>query len=217
MILTVGNIKGGVGKTTIAINTSLTLANEGHDVLFIDADMQGSGTDFWNLRNEVKGSLEITAITLQGQGILREIKKLSGKFDHIVIDTAGSDTTSLRASMVASDLLAVPVIPSALDIWAMEETNKVVEEGLVVNPDLRVGVFINMVAPRGIVYDHKAREAIPELMPNCELLTSRIVRRQAFANTLAVGQYIMEHSDTKAKEEFMTFYRELIKDMEIAQ
>ena len=40
MILTVGNTKGGVGKTTLAVNIAAARAMQGRDVLLIDADRQ---------------------------------------------------------------------------------------------------------------------------------------------------------------------------------
>lgn len=41
----VSNQKGGVGKTTISINVAGALAARGHDVLFVDLDPQGHGTE----------------------------------------------------------------------------------------------------------------------------------------------------------------------------
>ena len=51
MILTVGNTKGGVGKTTLAVNLTVALAIAGLDVLLIDGDEQGTATAFTELRS----------------------------------------------------------------------------------------------------------------------------------------------------------------------
>ena len=42
MILTVGNTKGGTGKTTLAVQLAIGLARAGRDVLLVDGDAQGS-------------------------------------------------------------------------------------------------------------------------------------------------------------------------------
>ena len=50
MILTVGNVKGGVGKTTLAVNIAITRALAGRDVLLVDGDEQGTAAAFTDLR-----------------------------------------------------------------------------------------------------------------------------------------------------------------------
>lgn len=44
-ILTTGNFKGGVGKTTNAVLTAYTLSNLGHKVLVVDFDPQANATE----------------------------------------------------------------------------------------------------------------------------------------------------------------------------
>ena len=51
MILAVGNVKGGVGKTTLAINFAIALSRQNRDVLLIDGDEQGTALAFTELRN----------------------------------------------------------------------------------------------------------------------------------------------------------------------
>ena len=50
MIIAVGNTKGGVGKTTIAVNLVIFRAVAGRDVLLVDGDEQGSASLFSQLR-----------------------------------------------------------------------------------------------------------------------------------------------------------------------
>ena len=52
MILTVANTKGGVGKTTLAVNFAIAAARAGRDVLLIDGDEQATALTFTQFRSE---------------------------------------------------------------------------------------------------------------------------------------------------------------------
>jgi len=56
MILAVGNVKGGVGKTTLAINIAIARARMGREVLLVDGDEQGTAAAFTDLRTELLGA-----------------------------------------------------------------------------------------------------------------------------------------------------------------
>lgn len=95
MIITVGGIKGGTGKSTIATNLAVMRAAAGRDVLLIDTDEQRTATDFGNMRNEGDPQGQrprLTLLRLSGPAVRTEGLKLKDKFDDIVIDTGGRGT-----------------------------------------------------------------------------------------------------------------------------
>src|SRR3954466_6426249 len=93
MIIVVGGIKGGSGKTTVATNLAVMRAADGHDVLLIDADDQETASDFTILRNErIPAGAGYTSIKLTGPAVRTETLRLAGKYGDIIIDTGGRDT-----------------------------------------------------------------------------------------------------------------------------
>ena len=97
MILAVGNVKGGVGKTTLAINLAIVWALQERDVLLIDGDEQATAMAFTELRTGVRGEPGYTAVALHGAAIRTQVRQLASKYHHIIIDVGGRDTGSLRA------------------------------------------------------------------------------------------------------------------------
>lgn len=99
MILAVGNIKGGVGKTTLAVNLAIIRATAGQDVLLVDGDEQRTALTFTDLRTEQLGQPGYTAVSLQRAAFRTQVRQLAGKYDDIVIDVGGRDTGSPRAAL----------------------------------------------------------------------------------------------------------------------
>ena len=61
--IAISNYKGGVGKTTSAVNLASIYADAGRRVLLIDLDPQASATDYYGLydkaKREGRSSLEL--------------------------------------------------------------------------------------------------------------------------------------------------------------
>jgi len=208
MIITIGGIKGGSGKTTVATNLSVIRSLEGRDVLLIDADDQETASDFTMLRNENQaGGAGYTGIKLTGAAVRTETLRLKDKYEDIIIDTGGRDTTSQRAAMSVSDVLLVPFVPRSFDIWTIEKVAALVEEMQPANPCLRAYTFINRGDPRG-PDNAEASEVLSETKV-LRLLPVTLGTRKAFGNAASAGLAITEvkNPDLKAIEEMMALYR----------
>ena len=210
MIVVVGGIKGGSGKTTIATNLVVMRALDGCDVLLIDADDQETASDFTMLRNErAAAEATYTSIKLTGQAVRTETRRLAGKYDDVVIDTGGRDTTSQRAALTVADVLLVPFVPRSFDVWTLEKVGELVSEMRVANPDLKAYVFINRADPSGRDND-EAADVLQET--EClEFIPTALGTRKAFGNAAAQGLAVSElrPQDAKAIQEVGALYRYL--------
>jgi len=208
MIVIAGGIKGGSGKTTAATNLAVIRAAEGRDVLLVDADDQETATDFTNLRNERASSgAKYTGIKLTGAAVRTEIQRLTSKYQDIIIDTGGRDTTSQRAALTVADVLLVPFVPRSFDVWTLDKVGALVAEMKTANPKLRAYSFINRADPRGTDND-EAGEALRET-DALEFLDMPLGMRKAFSNAAAQGMAVTElrPADPKAIDEIMALYR----------
>lgn len=201
MILTVGNTKGGVGKSTIAVNIAIVRALLGKDVLLIDGDEQNTAITFTELRNNQLGKTDYTAVSLHGTAIRTQVRQLSSKYGDIVIDVGGRDTGSLRAALTVTDTLLIPVPPRSFEVWEIDKVAALVREAREINPNMRAVSFLNTADAQGS--DNKdSADALRE-SEDIEFLEMSIGRRKAFPNAASAGRSVVEYSpkDQKAVEE----------------
>src|SRR3954469_11334894 len=153
MILIVGNTKGGVGKTTIALQLALARRLDGADVLLIDADRQASAQDAVSIRAEAGREPALACVGYpEGRVLRQQLGLLASKHDDTIIDAGGRDSEALRVGLVRADALLVPVQPRAVDVWALRDIAELVERAQESRaddnrPPLRVIAVLNLADP----------------------------------------------------------------------
>ena len=209
MIVTIGGIKGGSGKTTVATNLAV-MRSKVKDLLLIDADDQETATDFTILRNsEQESGAGYTNIRLSGSAVRTETKRLKDKYEEILIDTGGRDTASQRAALSVADVLLVPFVPRSFDVWTLEKVSELVGEMRTANPQLRAYAFINRADPAGRDNDEAA--SIIQDTAELEFIDCPLGSRKAFSNAAALGLGVVESKpiDSKAVGEIEALYKYL--------
>ncbi len=135
-IITVAHQKGGVGKSTLAMNLALCF-QEQLNVALVDTDLQGSLS---HIKEDLPG---LTLLTIEQ---LEKIKDLS--FDLIVVDTPPYLSSKLPALFEISDFILIPTKAGFFDVLAVRSTIGLVHEARRRSPDIKAGVVMNMIKPR---------------------------------------------------------------------
>lgn len=205
MIITIGGIKGGCGKSLISTNLTVMRALKGKKVLLVDADEQGTSGDWTDHRTGLGVETPWTTIRLKANAVRTEIRKMINNYDDIIIDCGGRDTASLRAALTVSDIFLVPFQPKSFDIWTTEKVCALVEEAKSLNDHLISYAVINCAGSRGS--DNEDAQNILAKAEGLKLLPVTVGLRKGFSNATAEGLGIIEmRSDKKAKEEMIALH-----------
>ncbi|MDX5929382.1 AAA family ATPase [Acidiphilium acidophilum] len=193
MILTVGNTKGGVGKTTLAVQIAIARSLLGRDVWLIDGDRQGTAAAAIAARVEAGRKPGIAcAQYCDGPGLRGQVQQQRDKWDDIIIDAGGRDSTALRAALILSDVLLVPFAPRSYDVWALEDMAALVDEARSVRDNLRAMAILNLADPGETSSDNADAAAAVADVPQFQYLNAPIRRRKAFSNAGGAGLAVME-------------------------
>lgn len=200
MIVAVGGTKGGIGKTTLALQLATSQARLGKRVWLIDGDRQGSAIASITNRAERPDLPAIAAGHYpDGKTLRAQVLAQQDLFDEIVIDVGGRDSTSLRAALMLADVLVVPFRPRNYDVWALSETAELIAEAQAQRDGLRALAVLNMADPGVLATDNReAADAVKDI-PELELLDSPLRQRKALANASSAGLHVEELRATDPK------------------
>ncbi len=209
MVLSVTNLKGGVGKTTLATNIAVYLVHQGYDVCIVDTDLgQQSSMEWSGNRDESLKPVPVFGIAIKQ--LNKEVEGLKKRFDIVIIDGTPQLSELADRTILASDILLIPLTPSIYDFRGFEnflerfEQIKGVKE--VSGSQVEAFVVLNRVVPNSNV-SKDIEEAVSEY--DITLLETKLVNRVAYVDTATDGKGVVEYKDPKAKREIEALVKEI--------
>jgi chromosome partitioning protein len=207
-IIGVIQVKGGVGRSTIATNLAAVLSLKKPTAL-IDCDLpQGTSASWYAVRqSEVPPANLTLAIVRDYRELINVVQEASRDHRYIVIDGPPRIAEMTRAILVMSTLCLVPLGASGAEIWSTADLLTTIDEARHYRPDIDVRIVWNRF--RGHTREaHDLSEGARKELGLKELAT-RLGYRVAYSEALARGLSVDEWLDKTAHAEILSLAAEV--------
>jgi chromosome partitioning protein len=209
MIISVTNLKGGVGKTTLTTNLAVTFMLRGYKVCIVDTDLgQKSSMEWSGNRDESLPALPVFGIGLKQ--LNKEVLTLEKDYDIVFIDGSPQLSELADRTILCSDIVIIPVLPGIYDFRAFENFLERYEQvkGLkeAQGAQIKAFVILNRYLEKSNV-SKEIKEALGEY--DVKIMDAQIASRVAYIDTATQGMGVMEYRDPKAKNEMTSLANEL--------
>jgi chromosome partitioning protein len=174
--------KGGSGKTTLAVHLAVAAEDSGMRVAVLDCDPQASATA-WSDERLKAGRLEPHVVQVHTSELPTAVDGARNDgYSLVVIDAAPHANASAVDVAKASDLIIIPVRPTAFDLAALPATMKIIGD--------RPAAFVLSACPPRAPEIHEAHEVLLAYgRPVLAQVTERRAMFRALAGGLAVGEF----------------------------
>ena len=194
-VISVLNLKGGCGKSTIAVNLACELASGGEKVLLIDNDAQGTARHWWtNGRLPLKGEFMPLENDEDGERLVRAAAARQERY--LVLDAPAHVTAATLAAGKIADLVLIPVTASGIDLVATEAAVELVRQARALR---RSGSPRCLIVPSKIDRRTDAGRQIDQKLQGFgEAVGPAIHQKIAFVEAFGAGQWIGEYAPQSA-------------------
>ena len=164
MIVSLVNLKGGVGKTTSALYFAAVAEEKGQEPVVLDADNERSALDWAE-----SGELPFPVLEAQKDALARQARALEKDGRTVLIDAPPNSREVLWAAAAVADRVVVPVAPTGVDVNRLRATLEVLLDVEATRGELDTSILLTRWDKR----KRLAREA-EELLGRFPLLDARI-------------------------------------------
>lgn len=196
-IIAVGNLKGGTGKSTIAVNLACRLAERQQSVVLIDADPQGTAAAW--LRDGPPQGLQVASLPLaRAAGDAMWGDEIAGQrhcHERIVIDLPPQTGECFEAALGVADLLVVPLTLSEVDLHATAQALAVLHRMRRVRDGRPSCLLVPSKVDRRTSLGRRASASLARLGWQ---VGPGLVQRAAHAEAFRAGKWIGAHAPGSA-------------------
>lgn len=218
MIIVVGHEKGGVGKSSLAVNMAFRIAREGARVIVVDTDSTASSIGWYDIRS-AEGIQPVIPVVQNVTNPAPAIIDMSSAYDAVVCDIGARDYTKLRDFARIADLWIAPTQVGQSDL---DSTRALVDAFRRYDADHKHGKVPLVIAmsrtPVGwnSPEEQDARDYLLATSPGIDLLKASVRDRKVWRDAGRAGRSIYEmpkRDADKAVTEFEALFEEAVSRM----
>ena len=189
-IVVVGNLKGGTGKSTVAVNLACAMRGDGKRVALLDADPQGTAADWIS-----RGGLPVWSVHLpvtvlaETERWLQMLQQMRNEHDIVLVDLPAVVAPVLAMAFLYANLIIIPAAPNAVDLMGTKRVLRYIAAARAERPYSPPKVLIVPTRVYGAAVDERTIKAAFEALgePVGPPLHLRSEHDQAFARGEWVG------------------------------
>lgn len=204
MIITLGSYKGGCGKSTLATSIAAMLANNGADVVLVDADKQSTASTWAADRESL--DLPPVACVQKYDNIRQTVLDLDKRYSHVVVDCAGHDSKELRTGMTAAHVLLSPFKPSQPDLDTSRKLAALVEQAQEINERLKAFAVLTMCPSNPSITEIKDAQDYLKDVSTLTVIEPCVYDRKVYRDAICEGKGVTEMNNEKAKAEILAVW-----------
>jgi chromosome partitioning protein len=191
IVIAVVNLKGGCGKSTIAVNLACELASNEDSVLLLDNDSQGTASQWFNYgRLPIRGEFMPLENDEDGERLVRAAAARGERY--VVLDAPAHVGAATQAAGKIADLVLIPVTASGVDLLATRAAVELIRQARTIR---RSGGPKCLIVPSKIDRRTDAgRQIEVQLRSFGESVGPTIHQLTAFVEAFGAGQWIGDYA-----------------------